>query len=155
MKLWWMLLTVLLISDLLICMQKNKIKKAVRFVDEQVSDSLCLTVVPFSNPFDEDCYEQFIKSNCPEQHFTKRSSLYFRDRDDSSENERISTCTTTPFKSIAMEPFDRLQFHHEEFGYSFLISGLFLYNQFVDTLHQKTLPEQYYTRKSTLWCVKR
>lgn len=72
-------------------------------------------------------------------------------------------------KKVIMRPFAKLQQqvragvnhyrlddddYDAQFGYNYLLIGNDLYNEPLPEAYRKYLTEQYYTRRSTLWCVR-
>lgn len=148
----------------LFCMQK----KRVTFADEQLCNqvdkiekvaisSYCQTIRPFKQQIiNEQSYDRFCQQNFSEQCYTKKAAMWCIVKHE--EPEKKLCVNNIPFvskKMIEMQPFDPILYYHAEFKYAFLSLGTFLYNQVVPEIYWKHPPEQCYTKKATLFCVKK
>lgn len=130
-------------------------------------------------PCPQNLYKKSNKLFDPEQCFTKKAALWCIKKESLDQKiEPVTRCqNVVPFgmavlsdnKKFMMRPFAKLQQqvctgqnHYRlqddnydiEYGYSFLLIGNHLYNDPLPEAYRKYLAEQYYTKRSTLWCVR-
>jgi hypothetical protein len=113
-------------------------------------------------PFRENAYSKPYKMfQTPEQCCTKKATLWCIWFDGHHEYMRLRAMTMKPFGRLEYYNYDKVQRHRlqddnydEQSGYNFLLIGNDLYNDPLPEAYRNYLPEQYYTKRSKLWCVR-
>lgn len=155
-----------------------------KFVDECDQQNIGnVTKVPFKKtiimqPFDKNLYPTRVSGLFyPEQCYTKRATLWCGTEEVLSKKaQKQSRCVTViPFKNdykinissfvATLEPhateegvpryYLRDDNYDIEYGYSFLLIGNEIYNESVPEQYRQYLPDQYFTKKFTVWTNKR